>query len=351
MIRGTLALLARMLRVRVAITMWTFMLLGVARHATPSVGWDLALATIALAASYVTATTLNDLMDAAIDAVNRPLDRGRPLVVGDAGRTELWRTYGVATTLAVGAAVPLGAPGVTIVGSSLLLSYAYSGAPFRLSRRWSLAPLVLTAAYVVVPYALGVSLTGETWDARDLPLVAGLVVLFFARIVLKDFRDRLGDEAFGKRTLLARIGKDATCRLAMAGAVIGSGISIMAIGPSIGTAIVLGAAAVGIVWQLDVLRRATDPTREQIAIGIAARIGNGLLCGCLAWLLLQSAGASRAEATAFVITLGVVFAVATVPLAAAPATVRIGYKPFTTASRSGSARPTDPATSARSPSG
>ncbi len=328
MIARTAALFVRMLRVRVAITMWTFMLLGIARHATPAVGRDLILATVAMAASYVTATTLNDLADVDIDRVNRPADLGRPLVTGDTSRRDLWRTHGAATGIAAAAAIPLGTSGAVIVGSSLLLSYAYSGAPFRISRRWSLAPLLLAAAYVVVPYALGVTIVAGRWGSSDVAMVTGLLVLFLARIVLKDFRDRLGDERFGKRTLLQRIGKEATCQLSEVASVTGAVILVVGLAPTPAAATVFAVAVAGIVWQLDALRRTPDPRLEQVAIGLAARIGNGLLCGTLAWLLLERSGASRGAATIVVALIGLVIALGVVPGALDPASVRIGYKPW-----------------------
>jgi 4-hydroxybenzoate polyprenyltransferase len=327
-IARTAHLFVRMLRVRVAITMWTFMLIGLARHGTPAIGRDLILATVAIAASYVTATTLNDLADADIDRVNRPADRGRPLVAGDASPADLWRTHRAATGVAAAAAIPLGTPGVVVVGTSLLLGYAYSGAPFRVSRRWSLAPLLLAAAYVVIPYALGVALAGGRWGAEDVPTLAGLFVLFLARIVLKDFRDRLGDERFGKRTVLQRVGKDATCRFGQGGAVVGGAVLIAGLAPTAVAAAVLGLAVAGIVWQLEELRRTPNPRLEQVAIGLAARIGNGLLCGSLAWLLLERSGASPAQATSVVVLIGVVFALGVGPAALDPRSVRIGYKPW-----------------------
>ena len=139
------------------------------------------------------ATTANDISDIEIDRINRPRDPGRPLVTGDASVPELWRTNALAGGIAVAATIPLGAQGLVIVGSSLAVSYAYSVRPIRLSHRWTLAPLALALAYVVLPYALGVHIAGRGWDRRDVPLVGGLFVLFVARIVLKDLRDRLGD--------------------------------------------------------------------------------------------------------------------------------------------------------------
>ena len=118
MIVRTASLYVRMMRFRVALTMWTFMLLGVAAHAGDTLSWDLVLATIALASSYVTATTLNDIADEDIDRVNRPRDRGRPLVWGDASTRDLRRTWGTATGIAVVAAAPLGGAPIAAIGCS-----------------------------------------------------------------------------------------------------------------------------------------------------------------------------------------------------------------------------------------
>jgi chlorophyll/bacteriochlorophyll a synthase len=325
-IARTASLLVRMLRFRVAVTMWTFMLLGLAAHAGPTLSLDLVLATIALAASYVTATTLNDIADEPIDRVNRPRDRGRPLVWGDATTTDLRRCYGTATGLAVAAAVPLGPVGAAAIGTSLLLSWAYSAGPIRFSRRMVLAPLALSAAYVVVPYWLGLVLADDGWRSSDVPIVVGLFVLFTARIVLKDFRDRLGDERYGKPTLLFRLGKRATCATSMTGAAIGSSILIVEIAPTPLVASILIVPVVAIEWMLWRLRAAADPRSEQIAIGLAARAGNCLLLSLLAILLLRAEGAAHDETALVVGLIVATFTAAFIGPARHPETVRIGYK-------------------------
>ncbi len=326
MIVRTASLYLRMMRFRVALTMWTFMLLGVAAHAGDTLSWDLVLATIALASSYVTATTLNDIADEDIDRVNRPRDRGRPLVWGDASTRDLRRTWGTATGIAVVAAVPLGGPAIAAIGCSLLISWAYSAGPIRFSRRMVLAPLALSAAYVVVPYWLGITLTGGAVRAADGPILVGLFVLFTARIVLKDFRDRLGDERYGKPTLLFRLGKRATCRFSIVGAVIGSAILIVTVAPDVIVAALLSLPVAAIVWMLR--RLASDPEgrEEQVSIGLAARAGNCLLISLLAILLLEADRATGTEIAVVVAGIVAACAVAFVGPARHPDTVRIGYK-------------------------
>jgi 4-hydroxybenzoate polyprenyltransferase len=316
----------RMMRLKVLVTLWTFLLLGLARHAGPMPSRELMLALIALGAGYAVATTANDIADVEIDRLNRPLDAGRPLVTGDATVSELWRTNALAGGAALAAAFPLGTQGLIIVGSSLALSYAYSVGPIRLSHRWTLAPVALALAYVTLPYALGVAIAGDGWDGRDISLVAGLFILFVARIVLKDFRDRLGDAAFGKPTLLLRLGKRATCLVSVAGAALGTGIMVAGLHAPTSVAAMLAICGIGIEWMLVRLARTRDPRLEQVAIGIAARAGNGLLILVLAFLLLQADGADERTLVTILACLLGVFAISFLDAALHPGRVRIGYK-------------------------
>jgi 4-hydroxybenzoate polyprenyltransferase len=320
------ALLVRMMRLKVVVTLWTFLLLGLARHAGPMSSGKLALALLALGAGYAVATTANDIADIEIDRVNRPRDTGRPLVTGDATVSELWRTNALAGGIAFAAAIPLGTQGLAIVGSSLAVSYAYSVGPIRLSHRWTLAPIALALAYVALPYALGVAIAGNGWDGRDVPLVAGLFVLFVARIVLKDFRDRLGDAAFGKPTLLLRLGKRATCLVSVTGGALGTTVLIAGLHAPIQVTAMLAVCGVGIEWMLIRLANTDDPRWEQVAIGVAARAGNGLLILALAFLLLKADGADQRTIVAILACVLSVFAVSFLDAAAHPDRVRIGYK-------------------------
>jgi len=91
-----LSLFVRMMRLKVVVTLWTFMLLGLARHTAHLTSPRLGVALLALGAGYAAATTANDIADVGIDRVNRPRDAGRPLVTGDATIADLWRTNAIA---------------------------------------------------------------------------------------------------------------------------------------------------------------------------------------------------------------------------------------------------------------
>lgn len=317
-------LFATMLRFRVAAMVWLFMLLGDAFHGgLGGASWRVLVAVVALGACYVAATALNDVADEALDRVNHPRGAGRPLVSGEATPRELTSLGVVAGVGAAFAAFPLGRGALALVAVSLAIAHAYSLPPLRFSYRTYLAPLVLGIGYVLVPYLLGVAVAGSTPAARDIPFAAALYALFLARIVLKDFRDREGDALYGRPTLLLRFGKDATC--AVSGAAVWVGVvTLAAVVPA--PAPVVGGFGVAIGWMLLTLRRAEEGRDEQVAIGIGARMGNGLLTCVLAWLVLAAAGAPAGARLFFVLVLAGLFAASFASLVRRPDVVVIGYK-------------------------
>ena len=313
-----------MLRFRVAAMVWLFMLLGAAFHDGLSGSvWRYLLAGVALGSCYVAATALNDVADEALDRINHPGGSGRPLVSGEASAHQL-RVLAAATgVVATAAAAPLGRGALVLVAVSVSIAHAYSLPPLRFSYRTYLAPLVLGIGYVLVPYLLGVAVAGSAPGARDLPFATGLYALFVARIVLKDFRDRDGDALYGRPTLLLRFGKEATCAVSGLALVSGAGALGFAL-PSLSPVLAGLAAAVG--WMLLSLRAAPQGRDEQVAIGIGARMGNGLLTCVLAWLVLDSAGAPVGQRFFFVLVLAALFTASFASLVRRPDVVAIGYK-------------------------
>ena len=320
----TASLFVRMLRWRVAVTLWFFLLIGAAAQGPLRPGITLLLATLSLAASYVVATTVNDIADRDVDRINHPRDAGRPLVTGSATERDLWRTNAVAAPLALVAAAVAGGRILAVSAASLAIGYAYSLRPVRLSYRTWLAPAVLAVAYAVVPYVLGLLAAGGRVDRLDVLLCGSLYALFLARINLKDFRDRAGDAAYGKPTLLLAHGKRVTCMVTGVAVLAGCGTLVAALG--VGVVAVVSFLAAGILWMLWSLWRTSDPREEQIAIGLGAKMGNGLLACTLTWLVLQAQGAPegmRVVALAFV---ALVYGSVLVMLAGRPDDIEIAYK-------------------------
>jgi 4-hydroxybenzoate polyprenyltransferase len=214
-----------------------------------------------------------------------------------------------------------------VIGLCLLVDVTYSATPARLARRWTIAPVALTLAYVGLPYWLGIVVAHDRWRPSDAMLLAGLCVLFFARIILKDVRDRLGDGAHGKPTMLLRLGKATTCAVSVVAAVIGSSAIIVAIAPPPPVAVALGVDAAAVVWMLLRLRTVHDLRDELVTIGTAAKAGNALLVTVIAWLLLSAQGIDPRQAALLVAVLTATAACGYVGLALHPERARIAYKP------------------------
>jgi 4-hydroxybenzoate polyprenyltransferase len=324
----TVTLLAwRLLRFRVAAMVWMFMLLGAAHPDGLASTWTgLLAAAVALGASYVAATSVNDLADEDVDRINHPGDAARPLVTGAASRRDLRLLHLLACVVALGAAAALGWTALGVVAASLAIGVAYSLPPLRLSYRTWLAPLALAAAYVLVPYCLGAIAVARPLVAADCRLAAGLYALFLARIVLKDYRDREGDAAYAKPTLLLRFGTGATCTVSVCALTVGGALVVAALRPPLLVAAAVLSLLGGAAVLLGRLHGAGDGRAEQIAIGLGARLGNGALLVVLAWLALGGEGASEAARTVFAWLLACLVGASVIALAARPDEVVIGYK-------------------------
>ncbi|HEX6196524.1 MAG TPA: UbiA family prenyltransferase [Jiangellaceae bacterium] len=317
----------RMLRYRVAVMMWMFMLIGIASHGELD-RFDVryVLATVLLMSSYTAATCLNDIADRDVDRINHPKDPGRPLVSGDADERGLLRVYAVAASLTVLAAVPLGLAGLAVAALSLVIGWAYSLGPARISYRTYAAPMVLGIAYALVPYTLGVIAAGERLGRGDAILCAALFLLFLARINLKDFRDRVGDAAYGKPTLLLRYGKTATCAVSLVALWAGTALLVLDVAPPLPVAVLFVGFLGAITSRIYALWRASDGRAEQVAIGIGARAGNGLLISLLALLIVIDSGGSATDANIVVAAVAAAFAADFAVLVRQPALAVIGYK-------------------------
>jgi 4-hydroxybenzoate polyprenyltransferase len=279
---------------------------------------------LALASSYVAATALNDLADEQIDKVNHPRDAGRPLVDGSGTRRQLVVLHLVAAGSALAAAVPLGARGIALIVAALFVSQLYSGGPVRLSYRVAGAPLALGVGYVLVPYGLGIVAARGSLHHAWSSVTCALFLLFAARIVLKDFRDRAGDALYGKPTLLLRYGKTATCALSLSALLAGDVLLSLSLEPA--AAVFVQPFVIAIAFMLRMLWCSRDEPSEQVAIGIGAKMGNGLLLCVLSWLVVDARGASAAEASGLAAAVSALFFLSFAALAARPDEALIGYK-------------------------
>ena len=184
--------------------------------------------------------------------------------------------------VALGLAAGPGAAGIMLL--SVVIGALYSLPPARLSYRTFLAPLTLAVAYVGIPYWAGVVVVGESLRATDLPLMTALYLLFAGRIILKDFRDREGDAAFGKPTFLLKYGKRTTCLASLCALCTGDALLVASLADNRWLAVLLQFYIVSIAVMLYRLYWLGGRKDEQLSIGVGAKMGNGLLVTLLGLL-------------------------------------------------------------------
>jgi 4-hydroxybenzoate polyprenyltransferase len=316
-----------LLRFRVAVMIVLFMLLGAAWHrGLTSIEALVLLMVLALASSYVSATSVNDIADREIDEINHPGDRGRPLVTGAARTADLWVLFVVSSVLAVALGLAAGSGAAGIMLLSVVIGALYSLPPARLSYRTFLAPLTLAVAYVGIPYWAGVVVVRESLQTTDLPLLTALYLLFAGRIILKDFRDREGDAAFGKPTFLLKYGKKSTCLASLCALSAGDALLIASLADRWWLAALLQLYIVSIAIMLFRLYRERSSKDEQLSIGVGARMGNGLLITLLGTLILSNQGADWTTQFIFGLALTALYTLNFIDFLRHPQRAIIGYK-------------------------
>ena len=299
---------AVMLRYRVASLLLPFFLMAPAFHdRLREFRWQYIAAILALGASYVVATCLNDIFDLDVDRINHPGARDRPLVTGEATQRQMVAVAIAVALIAVLAGSVVGVAGTILITVSLLLNVAYSVPPVRLCSRPLAAPLVLAFAYVVLPYGLGMVAAGLTPGSMDARVMGCFVVLFIGRMLLKDFRDRAGDAAFGKRTFLLTYGKPATLGIVLSCVLAGDALLLTVVPRNTVLLLVVEGYFAGVLFQLYRLWRASERAAEQMAIALGARMGNAVVLTLLGSLLMSASGAAPVEVAVFVLALAGLF--------------------------------------------
>lgn len=196
----------------------------------------------------------------------------------------------VAAALALCASLTLHRPAAVVTVTGLIISANYSLRPVRVAARGVIAPLLLPACFVAVPYLIGVYAARGSLRHGDLLLLAGLYVGFIGRILLKDFRDVRGDELFGKRTFLVRHGRGWTCRFSAACWIAGTIMVVTAARhPSI---FLIAANAVLLIAALLLLRALSaerGARRDEWLVAAIAVVGRGTILTLLAHLAVTNA--------------------------------------------------------------
>ena len=328
MLRKLFSLYIRMLRYRVAIMLILFFLLGAVRSIQPiSFSYQYILIAVILASSYVAATTINDISDKDIDQINHPKTKGRPLITGEAKEKDLYMIHIFAVCVALFLAALLEYSVFLLTALAIVINYVYSVPPLRISYNTFGAPLLLSVAYVAIPYLLGMQIEHAHLGGQDLLFLSGLLVLFVGRILLKDFRDRKGDQKYHKPTFVLTYGKTKTCVVSFLCVLVGNVLLLLSLWQ---TAIYLlpffEIFFVLIYMSGYRLWKAKQSEKEQIEIGIGAKMGNGLLISLLGVFLLQSMHAAMGTQIVFLFLLTIMYAVNFFFLQSKPGYAVIGYR-------------------------
>jgi 4-hydroxybenzoate polyprenyltransferase len=301
-----LRLIVVLARPAVVVLVGMFAAIGLAQSGHANDAALLGKTLIAVIASLLFAVAVNDIADERIDRVNLPADPHRPLVAGTGTRAEMTIVALASAALALGSSLLLHWPAPLIVGGGLAFTAGYSLRPVRIADRGVIAPMLLPAAYVAVPYLLGILAGRGSVTRTDLLLLAGLYSGFIGRIVLKDFRDVRGDALFGKRTFLVRHGRRATCWLSATFLVLG--VSVLPFVRRASIALVAAYAlylafTLVLLWKL---ARSTSARRDSALIAAIAILGRGMLATLYAHFALLAAHWSLVGSSAFVAALAVI---------------------------------------------
>lgn len=280
-----------MLRYRVAIMLILFFLLALAStgQLETASSFKVICGILSLLFSYIAATSINDIIDKDIDKINHPKSSGRPLVSGEANEKDLYLVHTIAALLALLFAFFINVEAFFILLISLGINYVYSVPPLKFSYRTHFAPLLLTLAYVGIPFSLGLAVVGiGTLSKTQQLLPLALIIIFLGRIILKDFRDREGDAKYGKPTFLLRYGKKATCFFSFLTILLGNVLLFFAISFLPWTLwILIEVFFLAIYVSLYKLYKTDELLDEQRYIGLGAKMGNGFLISLLGVYILK----------------------------------------------------------------
>jgi 4-hydroxybenzoate polyprenyltransferase len=268
-------------RLRILVTCYAIAFLGSA--ASGAITLKTVLTIFIITAWYIHAASSNDYADRHIDEINLKEAVDRPLVAKNISFTQLWFIHHAGGLLALALASFYGVGAFLFTFAMLILDYAYSFKPIRVSDRSILSQFLLAFAYVYFPFTLGYWSTG--FVGYPWLLSFGLYLGFVGRLLLKDFRDVKGDRRHDKLTFLIRHDVKTTCITSGFFGIMSLGVLLAATGFSLGIGIVLTVSQVLALYTLKDLARTNKIPDQLIQIAHIARLANSAVIAVLAFLL------------------------------------------------------------------
>lgn len=241
-----------------------------------------------LATQYMSATAFNDVSDFEIDKLNIPKDNSRPLMTMNISKKQL--TIFAYSFLITSIILSLLISPIYIFYalSGIFLSVFYSIKPFAISHRGILASLWLPLSYVVLSFVGGASINGGL-NSFSIKILIALYISFIGRIILKDFRDVVGDKKFGKKTFLVRHGAKLTCLVASSAWLIGDLVLSISLWSKFKLQVVLiQCVFVLIIYSLYLLSKEPRLKNQLIIIKFIGATSNITLIGLLTVLCLSA---------------------------------------------------------------
>ncbi len=267
----------RMLRPKVALIFVIFAVLGTTVAGQQlQVSAELLLLLVLIASWFINATSLNDLADYEVDKINLPYVADRPLVSGENSRRDLLHLAWLSAVVAISAGLLIRPLVGFLAMAALMLNVLYSIPPVQVSHRGLLASVLLPLGYVAVPYLSGILAYSDKLNELQWLLFAALYTSFIGRILLKDFRDIVGDRKFGKRTPLVRYGARNTLLLSAGFWTAGNVLLLFCIPHNPGFIIIFELYFVLIIYGLYRLAGATSRNAQQIVIAAIAKIATAI---------------------------------------------------------------------------
>jgi len=244
--------------------------------------WKIALGIPILLLAHLAATSWNDWADYKIDQINLIGHADRPLAANIINREYLFRFAVVTNILTFIFASFLGLSVLLAVLIIQIINIQYSLPPLKLSHRQWVPAFYLPIGYMGISMVMGWQLGSTSFQW---PIAAALYFLFVARISLKDLRDRKGDLAVGKKTLILSYGKKLVCSICAVALVIG-GVLLISSTYLVEAKIALVYLVFLSLLVIYLLYRQHQYLRELLMVGLGARIGNGILLTYTASLLI-----------------------------------------------------------------
>ncbi len=273
-------------RIRIIATCFALAFLGSAYAG--SITYKTLFSLILIIGFTIHANSVNDYSDREIDKVNLKNAADRPLVTQDINTKQLWVINILSALLILVVSLFYGGDVLILGVAIILIDYAYSLKPVRMTNRTIISPILLSISYVYYSFSIGFL---SVFSHRSFPwlLTVGLTIGFFARLLLKDFRDKKGDKKFGKITFLLRYGQQATCVTSGIFWLLALSIITVANSFSIGLALPLLLAFLQAVVLLRKLLRTDKLDMQQRLISYIAKGANYTIITLLTYFLCKNA--------------------------------------------------------------